>query len=892
MRFDVVTGIFSALVIALASICFALSAEASTGKSSLGLDYDLWHEMGQEKISGDGELISYVNVYRGSQNSTHIDSVIGSVTSLRTGAKIEFSGGGDFSPDSKWYASRDGNNVGLLNTTSGEVVHIGNAVRYEFSNNSMYFLVQTKSGDDGGLPGKLIIRDLNKSRNVSIENVESYSYNSEKNIIAYTTKAGDLWSLFVKNLMGAEAQGLPVISISSKISSLNWDRDGQNLAFLEEIKSSEAEKSNYAVNYYSNAGNKPVLRRFDPSGSPAFPSGIRVSPRVMYVSHKSQVVFFEISWVSDEARVKVNDSSVDEPDVQIWHSLDTRVISDKRRVGSSSAMLAWWPLLDRSVKIGGEEERFVALTMDDRHAITSSGRLQLFDGDQVSSTRYSMIDTFLGQRRQLISDMKTGDRRMILSPGGKYIGYFKNDAWWVYDIATDSHTNVTAGITSNLYDEDYDRAGWSPPYGSPGWTKGDGQMIIYDRYDIWLVAPDGTVAERITNGRERQITYRIHGAPSPIYAPDRQMTMGYEGKAFDLSGGVVLLSYGENTKRSGFSRYQYGGGLEDLVFQDALVDVVLPRNGGGYVYRRQRFDLPPELVKVDSQGKSEIVVARSNIHHSSFKWGRSELVDYVNSAGDKLQGALFYPSSYKPGKKYPMIVSIYERQSRKLHEYVNPSRSSYVPTSNWTNDGYFVFLPDISYGDGDPGYWALDAVTSAVNAVLDLEVVDPKAIGLTGASWGGYQTAYIVTRSNIFAAAVAGSAVTDLVSSYLSIEPGYGVPTLWRYELQQLRMHDPLHKAFDAYIRNSPVFNANEIETPLLSWFGGKDPMISSSQALEMYIIMRRMGKEHVLLLYPNEGHVISSDREATDLYERVKSWFDYYLKNEDPAPWITGAAH
>src|SRR5690606_37016463 len=177
-------------------------------------------------------------------------------------------------------------------------------------------------------------------------------------------------------------------------------------------------------------------------------------------------------------------------------------------------------------------------------------------------------------------------------------------------------------------------------------------------------------------------------------------------------------------------------------------------------------------------------------------------------------------------------------------------------------------------------------------AVLEVGGINRDAIGLTGASWGGYQALYIAGNSGIFATAVAGSAMSDLVSSYLSLEPGRGIPHSWRYEMQQLRMHKPLHEDYEAYMKGSPVFHASNISMPLLSWHGEDDEMVNVSQSQEMYILLRRMKRQHVLLVYPGERHIVSGMEAATDLNTRMKQWFDYYLKGIGAPEWILQSYH
>ena len=133
---------------------------------------------------------------------------------------------------------------------------------------------------------------------------------------------------------------------------------------------------------------------------------------------------------------------------------------------------------------------------------------------------------------------------------------------------------------------------------------------------------------------------------------------------------------------------------------------------------------------------------------SQYAWGKAELIDYKNSKGDRLQGALYYPANYEAGKKYPMIVQIYEIESNQLHNWTAPSeRATYNPAV-WTQHGYFVYRPDIVFKPREPGLSALDCVTSGVKKVLETGMIDAKKVGLVGHSWGGYETTFIATQTD------------------------------------------------------------------------------------------------------------------------------------------------
>lgn len=237
-----------------------------------------------------------------------------------------------------------------------------------------------------------------------------------------------------------------------------------------------------------------------------------------------------------------------------------------------------------------------------------------------------------------------------------------------------------------------------------------------------------------------------------------------------------------------------------------------------------------------------------------------------------------------------MIVYIYEKQSRDIFQYVNPSRLNMegFNASNYTTDGYFVLLPDIFFAKGNTGISAVDCVVAATLSVIAMGIIDKNKIGLSGHSFGGYETNFIITQTDIFAAAVSGAGVSDMVSWYLTLGWNTGQPDMWRSETQQWRMGKSFYADQQAYYRNSPVVHASKIQTPILLWSGKLDVQVDWHQNMEFYLALRRLEKKNIMLLYPDEQHVIFGMENQIDLTERTKDWFDYYLKNKKSSRWIS----
>jgi dipeptidyl aminopeptidase/acylaminoacyl peptidase len=267
-----------------------------------------------------------------------------------------------------------------------------------------------------------------------------------------------------------------------------------------------------------------------------------------------------------------------------------------------------------------------------------------------------------------------------------------------------------------------------------------------------------------------------------------------------------------------------------------------------------------------------------------YAWGHAELIDYKNKQGVPLQGTLLYPADYTPGRKYPMIVYMYEKLSDGLHQFSPPSERDYYNATAFTQHGYFYLQPDIVFRPRDPGLSVVDAVGPAVQRVIAMGMIDPAKIGIIGHSWGGFDSAFLATHTKLFKAAVAGAPITDLVSNYGNHHWSSGIAETDHIETGQQRMEVPLYEDLQAYIRNSAVFNVQNMRTPLLLEAGDSDGTVQWHQSVALYNIARRAGRNAVLLQYGGEDHGLRKRQNQIDYHHRIFEWFDYYLKGDPPA--------
>lgn len=299
--------------------------------------------------------------------------------------------------------------------------------------------------------------------------------------------------------------------------------------------------------------------------------------------------------------------------------------------------------------------------------------------------------------------------------------------------------------------------------------------------------------------------------------------------------------------------------------------------------------MPPQIKIAGDKSEEPNILFQSNPQHNSFLWGKQEVISYKNAENVQLKALLYYPANYDPSKKYPMIVQVYENVTYMKNYYYNPSyyNGTGFNVANCTANGYFVLMPDIVYEIGNPGISATDCVTAAANEMVRSGLVLPDKMALIGQSFGGYETNFIVTHTNMFATAVSSASIFDLNSFYFSVSEISGIPEMWRMETQQFRMGKSLFEDKKAYYDNSPSTFVENIKTPMLIWTGENDKHANPDQSIAFYLALRRLKQKGVLLIFPGDSHSLVNPQNQKALTEHLNDWFGYYLKSENPADWI-----
>jgi dipeptidyl aminopeptidase/acylaminoacyl peptidase len=449
------------------------------------------------------------------------------------------------------------------------------------------------------------------------------------------------------------------------------------------------------------------------------------------------------------------------------------------------------------------------------------------------------------------------------------------------NLATGVEANLTQGLSVNFFNEDYDSPGRPGNYGAAVWTRDAKWVLVPDRYDVWQISPDGRVAKNLTDGlgRRRQIQFRAQR----VEADERN-------EGIDPSKSLLLRGESLTNRSSGFYADFIDGASEPrLLAQDAksFSTPTRAKNADVYLLTAANFRHPPDLLVTDGEMKNFEKISDANPQFAEYSWGTAELMAFRSNEGVALQAAVYKPENFDPAKKYPLLVYIYERLSQNVNNFTEPRPSNSINIPVYVSNGYVVMTPDIAYKIGYPGESAMAAVLPAIQKLVDQGFIDPERIGIQGHSWGGYQIAYMVTRTKLFRAAAPGAVVTNMISAYDGIRYGPGIPRQFQYEKTQSRIGGTPWQYPLRFIENSPIFRVDSITTPLLMMHNDADDAVPYTQGIEMFLAMRRLGKEVYMFNYNGEPHNLRIRANQMHYATKLMEFFDYYLKGARKPEWM-----
>ncbi len=847
-----------------------------------------------------------------------------------------------FSEDSKWVAymiyptekevkklkkqkKKAYNDVRLVNLSSGEKVEFDKVKKFSFSGENSAWIVLHKyppesqageqrravppSGPTDTAPERekwsgsdLILHELASSKEFNIGNVSEFSFDKKGRWLAWIVDAQDKSGNGIQLRNMRTGAVLSLDSDKAAYKKLNWTEKGDALAALKGKEDENFKDELFSVLGFTDLSSKfPQKVVYEPKEDKDFPEGMTISPNRSpeWTENLEGILFgiHEVKKKEDEKKEKprgirdkakepakeiaIKDDEEETPDLVIWHWLDKRLQSmqqvREQRDKNFSYLSVYWVKKKKFIRLADEELRQVEAAPKHRWAIGLDNR------------EYELMGNLDGRRYQdiYVVDLKTGDRQLAVekcrwyygpSPDGSHFYYYEDGHYYTYEMAPGKKYNITKDVPTSFINEEDDHNVVKPPIRPMGWVKDGVSVLLYDNWDVWNVPVHGGEGVNLTvNGKKEGIRYQ------------RRFMLDPEEKGINLSGSVYFTAYGEWTKKGGVARVDKGKpGVKMLLWGDALFSRLLKAKAANvYLYTKETYKDYPDYYATNNSLQKGQEISEANPQQKEFLWSDgSLLIDYTSTKGDKLQGALFLPANYEKGKSYPTIVYIYQKLSQGLNSYSTPSANGFNK-SVYASQGYAVLMPDIVYRINDPGMSSVWCVLPALEAAIATGVVDMNKVAIHGGSWGGYQTCFLITQTDAFKTAVARAPLTNMLSMYSSIYWNTGSTNQPTFERSQGRFKGGYWDNLEAYTRNSPVYYAQNVTTPLLIMHCDKDGAVDWNQAIEYYNTLRRLKKPVLMLQYVGENHSLRIPVNQRDYTVRMREFFDHHLKGKPAPRWL-----
>ena len=729
---------------------------------------------------------------------------------------------------------------------------------------------------------ELVLRNMTSGAERKFSDALDYTISKDAKQLVFTTSARkeDSNGVYAVNTDG-DGPPAALLTGKGKYQRLTWDEENTQLAFISDKEDADAKQPKFRV--YEWNRKDPQATEIVSVSSPGFRKEFVVSERGnLSFSLDGSHLFFGTAPPPEPEKNPDEEIPADEKVlVDLWHWKDDYVQPIQRVRAEQDRNRSYRAVYDlqskKFVQLGDESMENIAPSNDGSYAIGADNRKYRTISDyDPGFTDYYLVNTSDGSRKAILTKQRGN---VSLSPGAKYAIYFDGKDWYSYSVATGSAVNLTKNISANFYNEENDVPSTPGSYGIAGWTKDDADVLIYDRYDIWQVAPDGSRSKNMTDGVGRKESVAL-----------RYVRLDPKERSIDPDKPMLLSAENQETRDSGFYRDKVNGDALPQKLLMAAKDFNTPtkaKDADVLIMTASRFDQFPDVWVTNGSFRELKRVSNGDAQRAAFNWGTGELVSFKNTDGVPLKGLLLKPDNFDPKKKYPMIVYIYERLSQGLHSFRNPGPGTSINPTFYVSNGYLVYMPDIVYTIGYPGQSALKCVLPAIQAVVDRGYVNENAIGIQGHSWGGYQIAYMVTQTNRFKAAAPGALVANMTSAYSGIRWGTGLPRQFQYERSQSRIGGSLWEYPLRYLDNSPIFRADRVETPLLMIHNDEDDAVPWYQGIEYFLALRRLGKEAYMFTYNGEKHGLRKRINQKDYTRRLQEFFDHFLKGAPAPEWM-----
>lgn len=727
----------------------------------------------------------------------------------------------------------------------------------------------------------LYVRSLDGSKTFQFPTVTDFQFAKKSGMLYYTSAAEGEAGIFTLN----PEKGSPALIKEGKgvFKQTTFDEKGERLAFLY---CADKDSSYKALSLWLSEHNAPA-KEIATRGNKAFPAEWVINENGMLQFSKSASRLF--FGTSPEPRQKdTTQLAENRPNVQVWswdEPVQYTVQNYNKEKDLKKSYQAVYNLGNGSIfQLANEELPNIQLGNegDAALALLSTSRPYSLSSMWEARTRsdYYTVSLDNGERKQIA---KADYGRFRLSPQGKYAYWYgeTDSCWYTIALAEGKLYRLTTPESFPAWDEENDVPDYPYAHGAAGWTANDQSLLIYDRYDIWKFDPTAATSpiNLTVNGRKEKLSYRLE-------------QLDKEARFIDLGKPQLLKGFNETTKGYGFynARLSAPAAPKTLLAGNYMLrSINKAKNTDDVIYTMETFQQYPDIHYSTLAFKKSVQLTHGDKQQEGFIWGTAELVSWISLDGRPLEGVIYKPANFDPNKKYPMMVNFYERNSETLYNYRMPEpHRSTIDYHLYNSNEYVIFNPDIRYVDGYPGESCYNCLMPGITMMIAKGYIDEKGIGAQGHSWGGYQVAYLATRTNLFSAIESGAPVVNMFSAYGGIRWGSGMARSFQYEHTQSRLGATPWSSPLRYLENSPLFTMDKVQTPILIMHNDADGHVPWYQGIEYFVAMKRLGKPCWLLNYTGEPHWPMHMANRIDFQRRMFQFFNHYLKNQKMPKWMS----
>lgn len=607
-----------------------------------------------------------------------------------------------------------------------------------------------------------------------------------------------------------------------------------------------------------------------------------------YLNNNDFDVFFG---VADKPEKPFKDTLLEseKSKVDVWHWKDDRLqpqqLVELKKDQSKTNLAVYHLSSGQAVVLGNDSLHLYPSEKHGQQVILAScdAMYRYETWNTMNPTNYYLIRVSDGKITTLREKVYS---RTSLSPNGKQFAFWNEKAkkYYVMNVESQVEACVTCSWKGNLFEDKNGMIEADEPRGIIGWGPNGQNLFIQSENDILSYDIPSNSLRSITNVMQ-----------------DSDLDTNYNYDLFNLNSDSVCY-YPENALVTRFNKtskmmdvYRVKGNFSNPNFElisgsnHHYFNFIKAKKGDRIIFNRSSNSDFPDLFTTTKPGAEITQISRANPQQSQYNWSTVELIKWTSYSGIPLEGLVYKPENFDVNQEYPLLVYFYEMYSDDIHNHYAPKpTASIIYPTEYASAGYVVFIPNIRYMAGHPANSAYDCILSGTDAVLKKYTnIDSKRMGLQGQSWGGYQTAQLITMTDRFAAAMAGAPVGNMFSAYGGIRWGSGYSRQFQYEHSQSRIGKTIWDSPELYVENSPIFGLPKVKTPLLIMHNDEDGAVPWYQGIELYTGLRRLQKPVWLLNYNGDDHNLMKPANRMDLSIRMRQFFDFYLLNKSEPLWL-----